>query len=43
MDHPVWAGVLPLQLLALPPEPDEAGALRPELPGYLKDYSRQVG
>jgi hypothetical protein len=43
MGRPVWAGVLPLQLTALPPVPDEAGTQRPELPAYLKDYSRQPG
>lgn len=37
---PVWAGVIPLQLTAGPPQPDPA--LRPQipLPDYLQNYRR---
>lgn len=37
---PVWAGVLPLQLAAKPPIPDELRKNDPPIPDYLKNYSR---
>lgn len=37
---PVWAGVLPLELVAKTPEPDALRKSDPPLPGYLKNYSR---
>ncbi len=37
---PVWAGVLPLEITAKPPEPDAQRKNEPALPDYLKKYSR---
>ena len=37
---PVWAGVLPLEIIARSPEPDELRKSDPPLPEYLKNYSR---
>jgi hypothetical protein len=37
---PVWAGVLPLEIVAKSPEPDALRKNDPPLPGYLKNYSR---
>ena len=37
---PVWAGVLPLEIIARSPEPDPLRKNDPPLPGYLKNYSR---
>jgi uncharacterized protein len=37
---PVWAGVLPLEIIARSPEPDALRKNDPPLPGYLKNYSR---
>ena len=37
---PVWAGVLPLEMVARNPEPDALRKNDPPLPGYLKSYSR---
>ena len=37
---PVWAGVLPLEIVARNPEPDALRKNDPPLPGYLKNYSR---
>lgn len=37
---PVWAGVLPLEIVARTPEPDALRKNDPPLPGYLKNYSR---
>jgi uncharacterized protein len=37
---PVWAGVLPLQLTAKPPIPDEQRKNDPPIPDYLKNYLR---
>lgn len=37
---PVWAGVLPLELVAKAPEPDALRKNDPPLPEYLKNYSR---
>ena len=37
---PVWAGVLPLEIVARTPEPDTLRKNDPPLPGYLKNYSR---
>jgi uncharacterized protein len=37
---PVWAGVLPLEIIARSPEPDPLRKNDPPLPGYLKSYSR---
>jgi hypothetical protein len=38
---PVWAGVLPLEMTAKPPEPDASRKNEPALPEYLKKYSHQ--
>ena len=38
---PVWAGVLPLQEMALPPVPDERLAPDIAAPGYVTNYSRK--
>jgi nitroimidazol reductase NimA-like FMN-containing flavoprotein (pyridoxamine 5'-phosphate oxidase superfamily) len=40
---PVWAGVLPLQEVALPAVPDERMAPGIALPAYITHYSRQRG
>jgi hypothetical protein len=37
---PVWAGVLPLETVAQPPQPDPRLKSETPLPTYLKDYSR---
>jgi uncharacterized protein len=37
---PVWAGVLPLEIIPRNPEPDPLRKNDPPLPGYLKRYSR---
>ena len=37
---PVWAGVLPLEVIAGTPEPDALRKNDPPLPEYLKNYSR---
>jgi nitroimidazol reductase NimA-like FMN-containing flavoprotein (pyridoxamine 5'-phosphate oxidase superfamily) len=37
---PVWAGVLPLEIVARSPEPDALRKNDPPLPKYLKNYSR---
>jgi len=37
---PVWAGVLPLEMVVRDPEPDALRKNDPPLPGYLKNYSR---
>jgi len=37
---PVWAGVLPLEIIAGSPEPDALRKSDPPLPEYLKNYSR---
>ena len=37
---PVWAGVLPLEIVARTPEPDTLRKNDPPLPEYLKNYSR---
>jgi len=37
---PVWAGVLPLELVAKTPQPDPARKADVPLPEYLKNYSR---
>ena len=37
---PVWAGVLPLEIIARSPEPDALRKSDPPLPEYLKNYSR---
>jgi nitroimidazol reductase NimA-like FMN-containing flavoprotein (pyridoxamine 5'-phosphate oxidase superfamily) len=37
---PVWAGVLPLEIVARSPEPDALRKNDPPLPGYLKNSSR---
>lgn len=37
---PVWAGVLPLEVIAGSPEPDALRKNDPPLPEYLKNYSR---
>jgi hypothetical protein len=37
---PVWAGVLPLEIVARTPEPDALRKNDPPLPEYLKNYSR---
>lgn len=37
---PVWAGVLPLEIIARSPEPDTRRKNDPPLPDYLKNYSR---
>jgi len=37
---PVWAGVLPLEIIARSPEPDALRKRDPPLPEYLKNYSR---
>lgn len=37
---PVWAGVLPLQLVAKEPVPDALRKNDPPVPDYLKNYSR---
>jgi nitroimidazol reductase NimA-like FMN-containing flavoprotein (pyridoxamine 5'-phosphate oxidase superfamily) len=36
----VWAGVLPLETVAKPPQPDPLRKNDPPLPDYLKNYSR---
>ncbi len=38
MDLEVWAGVLPLKLTPLAPEPDESGRAGVPIPEYLNDY-----
>lgn len=37
---PVWAGVLPLEVVAKSPEPDPARKADVPIPDYLKNYSR---
>ena len=37
---PVWAGDLPLEIIARSPEPDALRKSDPPLPEYLKNYSR---
>lgn len=37
---PVWAGVLPLETVAQPPQPDARLKSNTPLPKYLKNYSR---
>ncbi|MGB2679501.1 MAG: pyridoxamine 5'-phosphate oxidase family protein [Candidatus Acidiferrum sp.] len=37
---PVWAGVLPLETVAQPPQPDARLKSDTPLPAYLKNYSR---
>lgn len=37
---PVWAGVVPLDIVARTPEPDPLRMIDPPLPEYLKHYSR---
>ena len=37
---PVWAGVLPLETVAQPPQPDPRLKSDTPLPSYLKNYSR---
>ena len=37
---PVWAGVLPLETVAQPPQPDARLKAGTPLPAYLKNYSR---
>jgi nitroimidazol reductase NimA-like FMN-containing flavoprotein (pyridoxamine 5'-phosphate oxidase superfamily) len=37
---PVWAGVLPLETVAQPPEPDALRKNDPPVPDYLKSYQR---
>jgi len=37
---PVWAGVLPLEIVARSPEPDALRKNDPPLPEYLKNYPR---
>jgi uncharacterized protein len=37
---PVWAGLLPLEIIARSPEPDPLRKNDPPLPGYLKNYLR---
>ncbi len=37
---PVWAGVLPLETVAQPPQPDPRLKSNTPLPPYLKNYSR---
>lgn len=37
---PVWAGVLPLETVARPPQPDARLKSDTPLPAYLKNYSR---
>jgi nitroimidazol reductase NimA-like FMN-containing flavoprotein (pyridoxamine 5'-phosphate oxidase superfamily) len=37
---PVWAGVLPLEMVAKEPVPDAQRKSDPPVPGYLKNYSR---
>ena len=39
-DLPVWAGVLPLETVAQPPQPDARLKSDTPLPPYLKNYSR---
>jgi uncharacterized protein len=38
--RPVWAGVLPLQVSAKPPIPDEKRQRDQPIPEYMKNYSR---
>jgi nitroimidazol reductase NimA-like FMN-containing flavoprotein (pyridoxamine 5'-phosphate oxidase superfamily) len=40
MDLPVWAGVVPLSLVASPPVPDEAVAADIPIPAYASTYRR---
>lgn len=37
---PVWAGVLPLEMVVKAPEPDALRKSHPPIPDYLKNYSR---
>jgi hypothetical protein len=37
---PVWAGVLPLETVPQPPQPDARLKSDTPLPAYLKNYSR---
>lgn len=36
----VWAGVLPLQLMPLPPQTDESGKQGLSIPDYVQEYQR---
>ena len=38
---PIWAGVLPLRLVAGTPEPDELTPAELPIPPYLRDYARR--
>ena len=40
MDLSVWAGVIPLQTIALEPETDETGRQGLPIPAYVQDYQR---
>ncbi len=40
LQRDVWAGVLPLRLLPLAPQPDEAGKTGVEMPAYVREYRR---
>lgn len=42
MELDVWAGVLPLKLVAQPPQADETGKAGLALPDYVRNYQRQV-
>jgi len=43
LDLPVWAGVLPLRIVAGAPEPAADLRSNPEPPGYVTGYSRPSG
>lgn len=40
LQRDVWAGVLPLRLVPLAPQPDEAGKAGVEIPDYVREYRR---
>jgi uncharacterized protein len=40
---PVWAGVIPLQLIAVAPVPDPRLPEAIEIPQYARDYKRETG
>ncbi len=39
---PVWAGVIPLRVVALAPIADAHGAPVPAVPGHVTDYTRRL-
>jgi len=40
MELKVWAGILPLQLVPMPPQTDESGQQGLSIPNYVQEYQR---